>query len=61
MIPSKTLHNVRDMVDLIENTSIEILKEKRDALEKGGEEAMKDLTAGGKDIISILRGSLFYI
>lgn len=53
------MHIVRDMVDLIENTSIEILEEKKAALAKGGEEAMKELTAGGKDIISVLRKCIF--
>lgn len=48
------LHTLRDMIDLMHNTSIGILNEKKAALEKGGEDAMLDLTAGGKDIISVL-------
>lgn len=42
------------MVDLIEKTSIDILEKKKVALARGGEDAMKELTAGGKDIISVL-------
>lgn len=48
------LHTLRDMIDLMHNTSVGILKEKKAALEKGGEDAMLELTAGGKDIISVL-------
>jgi hypothetical protein len=55
-IPWKTLHHTRDMVDLMHQTSIEIMEEKKRALDLGGE-ALKQLTAEGKDIMSILRTS----
>lgn len=48
------LHTVRDMIDVMHDTSVEILNEKKAALAKGGEEAMLELTASGKDIISVL-------
>jgi ATP-dependent Zn protease len=55
MTPWKAVHTVRDMVDLMHDTSVQILEEKKRALAEGGEEAMKELTAQGKDIMSVLR------
>jgi hypothetical protein len=56
-IPWKTLHQTRDMVDLMHQTSVEIMEKKMHALASEGEEAMKQLTAEGKDMMSILRAS----
>lgn len=53
-LPMKTIRNLRAMVEIMHDTSIEILKAKKTALENGGDDAIKELTAGGKDIISVL-------
>ncbi|KAG5637254.1 hypothetical protein H0H81_005254 [Sphagnurus paluster] len=52
MLPSKSLHKLRDMVDIMENTSNKILDNKNKALEEGG--AIMDQIGQGKDIMSIL-------
>jgi len=51
--PNKPRHQVRDMVDIVYNTSIEILESKKRAL-AGGDEAVARQIGQGKDIISIL-------
>jgi len=53
VIPNKPRHQVRDMVDIVYNTSIEILESKKRAL-AGGDEAVARQIGQGKDIISIL-------
>ncbi|TFK40020.1 cytochrome P450 [Crucibulum laeve] len=53
MLPWKTIHELRDIVDLIHNTSLEIFKSKKRALEEGDEVLQKQV-AQGKDIMSIL-------
>lgn len=57
--PYPRLQRVREIVDTLENTSKDILKMKRAALERGDEELVK-LTAEGKDIMSILREFKLY-
>lgn len=52
-LPWKTLHDVRDIVDLLDNTSIEIYESKKAALEKG-DKALEEQISQGKDIMSIL-------
>ncbi|KAG5650924.1 hypothetical protein H0H81_010516 [Sphagnurus paluster] len=49
LIPWKKLHKLRDIIDVLHQTSIEILNEKKEALEKGNA-----TFEGGKDILSIL-------
>ncbi|KAF9011994.1 cytochrome P450 [Cyathus striatus] len=51
--PSKTLHKIRDIVNLMHATSLEILQSKRKALEEGDEAVLRQV-ARGKDIMSIL-------
>ncbi|KAL1745738.1 cytochrome P450 [Schizophyllum fasciatum] len=53
LIPSRTLHTLRDKVDLIWRTSKEILSQKMQALH-AGDEAVKLQVGQGKDIISLL-------
>ncbi|TFK27112.1 cytochrome P450 [Coprinopsis marcescibilis] len=53
LLPWKKLHALRDMVDVIHNTSVEIYERKRNALE-AGDEALREQILQGKDIISIL-------
>ena len=53
LLPFKNVRRLRDIVDLMHNTCIEILDAKRHALMEG-EEAFAKQTGKGKDIISIL-------
>ncbi|KAI4520759.1 cytochrome P450 [Schizophyllum commune Loenen D] len=53
LIPSPTLHELRDKVDLIWRTSNEIFHQKMDAL-RTGDDAVKQQVGQGKDIISLL-------
>lgn len=53
LLPFKNARRLRDIVDIIHNTSIEILEAKRHAL-KAGDEAVANQVGRGKDIISIL-------
>ncbi len=52
-VPHKNLHTVRDIVDVIYNTSVEIFEGKKKALEDG-DEALASQVGRGKDIMSIL-------
>ncbi|KAG5638782.1 hypothetical protein H0H81_010203 [Sphagnurus paluster] len=52
-LPSKHLRKLKEIVTVMDNTSDEIFKEKKRALEKGDEVLRKDISQG-KDIISIL-------
>jgi hypothetical protein len=59
LIPSKTLHKLRDISDVIHNTSVEIINSKKQALEDGDEAVARQI-GEGKDILSILsRGFSF--
>ncbi|KAJ7703987.1 cytochrome P450 [Mycena rosella] len=53
MLPSKTLHHVRDMIDLMDHTAQEILKGKKAALLSGDCESQEKMETG-TDILSIL-------
>lgn len=53
VLPWKSLHELRDIIDVIHNTSIEILETKKKALEEG-DEAVTQQIGQGKDIMSIL-------
>ena len=53
LIPWKTLHQLRDIADVIHNTSVEIINSKKRAL-KEGDEAVSRQIGEGKDILSIL-------
>ncbi|KAJ3514910.1 hypothetical protein NLJ89_g2096 [Agrocybe chaxingu] len=53
LIPSKSLHNLRDVIDTLHKTSVEIIQAKRKALQEG-DPALEAQIGRGKDIISIL-------
>ncbi|KAF5326984.1 hypothetical protein D9619_004812 [Psilocybe cf. subviscida] len=53
LLPWKTLHDIRDIADLLHHTSVKILESKRKALEEG-DEAVTAQIGAGKDIMSIL-------
>ncbi|TFK75131.1 cytochrome P450 [Pluteus cervinus] len=58
-VPSKTIRQMRDIVDLMHQTSLEIIQQKQKAL-KEGDEAVSQQIGHGKDIVSILsRFSVF--
>ncbi|KAG5653018.1 hypothetical protein H0H81_002711 [Sphagnurus paluster] len=52
IIPWKKIHQLRDMVDAMHRTSVDIFEAKKKALEKG--EGAFEARGGGKDIMSIL-------
>jgi hypothetical protein len=53
LLPLTNVRRLRDIVDVMHNTSIEILEAKRRAL-KEGDEALARQIGRGKDIISVL-------
>src|SRR5258708_16129695 len=55
LIPWKTLHEIRDITDIIQNTATEIIDSKKRALENGDEAVARQI-GQGKDILSILSG-----
>ena len=58
LIPWKTLHQLRDILDVIHNTAVEVINSKKRALEDGDEAVARQI-GEGKDILSILsRGFL---
>jgi hypothetical protein len=60
LFPSRALHELRDIVDVLQNTAVEIYEAKQKALAEGdGEAEMK--VSEGKDIMSILGQFLFFV
>ena len=57
IVPWKTLHEARDIVDAMYGTAVHIYNIKKAALE-AGDEAVSAQIAQGKDIISVLSISL---
>jgi hypothetical protein len=53
MMPSKVIHDIRDMIDYMWSLSEDIYENKKTALAKG-DEAVRNQIGRGKDIISIL-------
>ncbi|KAF8807052.1 cytochrome P450 [Phlegmacium glaucopus] len=53
ILPWKSLHELRDIVDVLHNTSVEIFEAKKKALEEGDEAVARQI-GYGKDIMSIL-------
>ena len=53
LLPSKRVQRVKDIIDTMEKTSIEIVEQKRRALREGEESVVRQLGMG-KDIMSIL-------
>ncbi|KAJ3504638.1 hypothetical protein NLJ89_g7834 [Agrocybe chaxingu] len=53
LLPWQHLHDIRDVVDVLRNTSVEILESKKKALAEG-DDALARQIGQGKDILSIL-------
>jgi len=53
LLPFKNTRRLRDIADIMHNTSIEILEAKKGAL-KEGDETLAKQTGRGKDLLSIL-------
>lgn len=53
ILPWKSLHEIRDIVDVLHNTMVEVLEAKKKALEEG-DEAVTQQIGQGKDFLSIL-------
>lgn len=53
LIPYKDLHKVRDIIDVLHKTSVEIYESKKKALEEG-DESLAAQVGRGKDIMSVL-------
>ncbi|KAJ3775024.1 cytochrome P450 [Lentinula raphanica] len=53
IIPWKSLHNVRDMVNYMYELSVQVYEEKKHAFEKGDETVLKQI-GKGNDLLSIL-------
>jgi hypothetical protein len=58
LIPSRTLHELRDIVDVLQNTAVEIYEAKQKTLAEGDRETEMKVSEG-KDIMSIL-GQLWF-
>ena len=54
MLPFKSVHEVKDIIDTMDRESRRIFKEKKDALLKG-DEAVAHSVGEGKDILSVMR------
>ena len=52
LLPWKNAHRLRDMIDVMDRTCVEIFESKKQALE--GDEAVVEQMGQGKDITSIL-------
>lgn len=53
LLPWKSLHEIRDIVDVLHKTTVEIFEAKKKALEEG-DEAVAQQIGQGKDFMSIL-------
>jgi hypothetical protein len=53
IMPWKTLHQLRDISDIVHNTAVEIINSKKRALEDGDKAVARQI-GQGKDILSIL-------
>ena len=53
LLPWKNLHKMRDIIDVLTNTSIEIFEEKKKALEKGDNTVTQQIDEGN-DVMGIL-------
>ncbi|KAF8640256.1 hypothetical protein AX16_010151 [Volvariella volvacea WC 439] len=59
LLPWDTLHKLRDMIDIMHETSVEIIEGKKKALREGDEAVARQI-GHGKDIISILCKCSFF-
>ena len=57
LLPWKNLHEMRDIVDVLTNTSVEIFEEKKKALEKGDAIVTQQIEEAN-DIMGILSACL---
>ena len=53
LIPSEQVKRIRDIIDVLHKTSVEIIETKKEALREG-DQALAAQVGRGKDIISIL-------
>ena len=53
LIPLEHVKRIRDIIDVLHKTSVEIIETKKEALREG-DQALAAQIGGGKDIISIL-------
>ena len=53
LLPWKSVHEIRDIVDVLHNTTVDIFEAKKKALEEG-DEAVTQQISQGKDLMSIL-------
>ena len=58
LIPSEVIRQLRDIVDILHDTSVEILETKKAGL-RGGDRALAAQIGQGKDVISILCAIFF--
>ena len=57
ILPSKSVQRLKDIIDTMERTSVDIVEKKRAAFLEGEEAVVKQLGMG-KDIMSILSASI---
>ena len=55
LIPWKKLHELRDMTDVMHNTSLEIFEATKQAMESGDTAGRSTRIGAGKGIMSVLR------
>ncbi|TFK26011.1 cytochrome P450 [Coprinopsis marcescibilis] len=54
IFPWNPLHELRDIADVMHDTSVRVYKEKMEALQQGGPDALREQIGAGKDILSTL-------
>ncbi|TFK25118.1 cytochrome P450 [Coprinopsis marcescibilis] len=54
IFPWRTLHELRDIVDVMHDTSVSVYREKMKVLQQGGPDALREQIGEGKDILSTL-------
>lgn len=59
-LPWPSVHEIRDVIDTLHDTAVEIMGIKQQALAEGREVLEKRQVGRGKDVMSILRMSLFF-
>jgi hypothetical protein len=60
LLPIRALHELRDIIDVLQNTAVEIYEAKQKALAEGDREAELKISEG-KDIMSILCQFLIFL
>ena len=59
-IPSKRVQRLKDIVDTMFQRSVDIVNQKKDAMQKGDDTLLRQVS-DGKDIMSILRQHIQFI